>query len=494
MAVNLAVEEAVPRERRLGSITGYTGTLKDLATKGCQGCLKNKEREFTTESFCSHMHTLNQLSGIRDTVVIDHSPVGCSASQVEFNEAGVSGARREGLPGENFHQISTNIIETDTVFGAVEKVRAAIQLGYDRYHPKQIFVVQSCVACIIGEDLDGLIDEMSQELGIPIGYTPSPGFKSRVWASGFDGYNHVVGRTLIKEKSEKSNTINYIGFMPIGKDYLEGLFKELGYDMICLTGGASAEDFQKATGSVASFGQCGAQSSYMCGLLEKHYGVKYFQSHLPYGGIGLERFFREVADYVGKSEQAEEIIKREREKYHAKVEELKSKLSGKKVFIALGASFAYEYTRMCKELGMDVLHTVAYHYDPKVDNNSDDKIAAAVDVEELGMDVPTSVSDVQMVEQLITLKNNWPDIVIGRAHSITAWAAQLGLPSVETKVGLRVVGYPGLIDLGERLVRQLKNTNFEKKLRERYVSPFTNYYENLAPFSMFVEGGKKHGN
>ena len=110
------------------------------------------------------------------------------------------------------------------------------------------------------------------------------------------------------------------------------------------------------------------------------------------------------------------------------------------------------------------------------------------------MDVPTSVSDVQMVEQLITLKNNWPDIVIGRAHSITAWAAQLGLPSVETKVGLRVVGYPGLIDLGERLVRQLKNTNFEKKLRERYVSPFTNYYENLAPFSMFVEGGKKHGN
>jgi nitrogenase molybdenum-iron protein alpha chain len=145
---------------------------------------------------------------------------------------------------------------------------------------------------------------------------------------------------------------------------------------------------------------------------------------------------------------------------------------------------------MCKELGMEVVHTVAYHYDPKIDNNSDDKIAAATDVEELGMDVNTSVSDVQTLEQLITLKNNWPDIVIGRAHNITAWAAQLGLPSIETKVGLRVAGYPGLIELGERLLRQLKNTNFEKKLKERYVSPFTSTYENLSPFSLYSKGGE----
>lgn len=490
MAVNLSIEEAEPRERRLGSITGYNGTLKELATLGCQGCLKNKERDFTTESFCSHMHTLNQLSGIQDTVVIDHSPIGCSAGQIEFNEACVQGQRFAGLPGENFHQICTNIKETDTVFGAVNKVRQAIKLGYDRYHPRQIFVVSSCVACIIGEDLGGVIDEMSEELGIPIGFTPSPGFKSRIWASGFDGYNHVVGRTIIKNKAEKKNTINYIGFMSVGKDYLEGLLKKLDLDLICLTGGAEPEDFERATGSVASFGQCGAQSSYMCGLLEKHYGVKYFQSHLPYGGIGFERFFQDIADYVGKSEEGKKIITEERERFRPKVEELKAKLTGKKVFIALGASFAYEYTRMCKELGMEVVHTVAYHYDPKIDNNSDDKIAAATDVEELGMDVNTSVSDVQTLEQLITLKNNWPDIVIGRAHNITAWAAQLGLPSIETKVGLRVAGYPGLIELGERLLRQLKNTNFEKKLKERYVSPFTSTYENLSPFSLYSKGGE----
>lgn len=53
MAINLQNTEAPIRENRLGSITGYTGTIGDSVSKGSCGTLQNKERCFTQASACS---------------------------------------------------------------------------------------------------------------------------------------------------------------------------------------------------------------------------------------------------------------------------------------------------------------------------------------------------------------------------------------------------------------------------------------------------------
>ena len=136
---------------------------------------------------------------------------------------------------------------------------------------------------------------------------------------------------------------------------------------------------------------------------------------------------------------------------------------------------------------MEVIHTVAYHYDPHLDNESPDKVAAATDVYELDEDVATSVNDGQNMETMITLKHNKPDIVISRAHKASAWAVRNGITALEVKIGLPMVGYRGLVEFGELVIKTLANTNFERKFGARFKVPFTEAYLNSEPFSFIKE-------
>jgi nitrogenase molybdenum-iron protein alpha chain len=488
MAVNLNISDCETRELRLNSITGYDGTLQDMAKKGCEGCLKNRQRCFSTVSAsCNHTHAIDQLAGLDSTVVIDHAPIGCSGAQIGYT---VMKNRMGELPGkviEHAKVFSTDIRESDTVFGALDKLRDTIRAAYERHHPREIYVVTSCTSGIIGEDVYSVVREMEEELGVPIGYAAGEGMRSKIWATGFDAYCHAVAKVRLKTPEKKRNIINYVGFAARGRDYIDPLFAKLGFEVNYLTGSSTIEDFAKATEAIATWGQCGAQSSYLCGVLEKEYGIKYFQSHLPYGGIGFERFFRDVAKFIGQEELAEEILKEEREKYLGDLEKIRAQLKGKKAVLALGASFAYEYTRILGELGVEVLHAVAYHYDPKLDNNSDEKVAAAADAQELGLDVETSVNDAQQMETALVVQKYKPDFIISRAHEASPWAVRKGIPALEVKIGLSVMGYRALVEIGYYIAKELRNANFVRKLAARYESPFTEKYEELEPFTFYQE-------
>lgn len=80
MAFNLENSNVATRENRIGSITGYIGSLNDLAKQSECGTLKGCSRCFSQSSTCLSGCTLGQLSAIRDVAVIHHGPSGCSAA------------------------------------------------------------------------------------------------------------------------------------------------------------------------------------------------------------------------------------------------------------------------------------------------------------------------------------------------------------------------------------------------------------------------------
>ncbi|MDR1605052.1 MAG: oxidoreductase [Gracilibacteraceae bacterium] len=478
MALNLTNPEVQQREQRLGSITCYEGTLKDMAARGCSGCLGNQRRCFTTASSCTHFHALSLLIGIKDSVIVDHAPNGCASGLINFSSNRVTRIAKNPQHARIF---STNITERDTVFGALDKLRATIRAAYERYQPKIIYVSTSCTAAIIGEDVYSVVEEMRAELGITIGFAAVEGFKSKIWASGFDAYGHAVTDTILQAPTAKKNQVNYIAFADIGRQQVDELFARLGYEVLYLTGSTTNEEYGRASQSIATFGQCGAQSSYLAGALEQLYGVKYFQTYLPYGGIGFERFLREIGPFLGQAEQAEQIIAAERKKYRAELESLRQRLGGKTAVVLLGASYAYEYTRILRELGVNVLHTVGYHYDPRLDNQSAEPVAAVADARDFA-DVPTSVNDIQTMENYLLLRKLRPDFVVSRAHGDGCWAVRLGIPDIEGRIGLLIFGYKGLVNFGRAIADELDNQNFVRKIHAHYRSPFTPAYEAREPF------------
>jgi nitrogenase molybdenum-iron protein alpha chain len=489
MAVNLNAPSAPSREQRLGSITGYDGSLKDLASQSCNGCLKNKCRDFQTVSSCAHTHAINQLAGLADTLVVDHAPIGCAGSQICFT---IAKNKLPFVPGKPpaFHArvFSTGLTESDTIFGATEKLKDTIRRAYQRHHPREIYIATSCVSAIIGEDVYSVATEMEEELGIPVQAAAAEGLRSKIWASGFDAYCHAVSKARVKKSNIRRDTINYIGFNNMGQEHIKPLFRRLGLELICLTATSTREDFERAASSVASWGQCGSQSSYLCSVLEQECGVKYFQSHLPYGGIGFERFFLDIARYIGKEDIAREVIAEEQKKYQKEIEKIRAALKGKKGLIAMGASFAYEYTRMLGELGVETLHAIAYHFDPRLDNaDQNEPIASVADVQELNLDVPSSVNDAQQVETDLVIEKYHPDFILSRGHDATPYAVAKGIPAMNVDIGLIVIGYRGLAQFGHYLTELLHNTNFIKKLGNTYRSPFKEVYNTLEPFGFYRE-------
>ncbi len=102
--------------------------------------------------------------------------------------------------------------ENDTIFGSADKLREIVLEVNRRYSPKAIFVTSSCATGIIGEDIDSVVDDLKSEINVPIAAVHCEGFKSRIWATGFDIADHAVLSTIIKPPKEKRNIINFKNF------------------------------------------------------------------------------------------------------------------------------------------------------------------------------------------------------------------------------------------------------------------------------------------
>ena len=88
-----------------------------------------------------------QAGNIRDCVLIQHSPVGCTARNLEFNLAFRNGLERRGIEPHNINIMTTNLLENDMVFGASEKLRKAAREAFG----KKIAFAKGCE--ILGDDV-----------------------------------------------------------------------------------------------------------------------------------------------------------------------------------------------------------------------------------------------------------------------------------------------------------------------------------------------------
>ena len=208
MSANLDSSNVATRENRIGSITGYIGSLSDLASQSECGTLKGCSRCFSQSSTCLSTCALGQLSAIRDIAIIHHGPAGCSVASANSYYLDKVMAKKRGVTNDTVY-VGTDMNENDTIFGSTEKLYDIILEVNRRYSPKAIFVTSSCATGIIGEDIDSVVDDAKAEIDVPVVAVHCEGFKSRIWATGFDISDHAVLSGIVKPPKEKRNTINF---------------------------------------------------------------------------------------------------------------------------------------------------------------------------------------------------------------------------------------------------------------------------------------------
>jgi nitrogenase molybdenum-iron protein alpha chain len=470
---------AVPvREERLGSVTGYYGDFNDLVKQSRCGSLKNRERCFTQSSSCMSGCAIGQLSVIRDIAIIYHAPAGCCAGASASNIIGQQLAARIDV-SYNSVLVGSDLDENDTIFGALNQVRALVHRVNDNYKPKAIFVASSCVSGVIGEDVDGLVEELKNELDVPITAIHCEGFKSRIWASGFDVSDHAVLQGIVKPPREKRPVINYKNFFESERQQITELFARLGVTPQFLYSNSSVEELEHLSESLATVCNCGSLGTYLGNGLEELYGVPYLRVINPCGMQGFETWMREIGRIAGKPDEAERILAEERAKYLPKIEKLHEEIKALQLtaVIGMGPGFSYEVARVLQELDIEVVWILNWHYDYQHDNG---EIAPAVEylsahpAHNFGL----SVADQQNFELLNILNTYKPDLYFSRHPGSTVWGIKQGVSAIYVGDEYMIFGYKGLLSFAQTLLDTVRNRSFEKNLAARVKLPYTEWWYN----------------
>lgn len=489
MAINLQRTQAVIRENRLKSIVGYKGSIKDLVKKSKEGCLKNSKRCFSQTTSCSSGCAQFNLSLITDAAVVNHAPIGCVGDTAATNFALKWGQKMRGHELTNLRIVNTNMTEGSTVFGGSKRLKDGVREAYRRFNPKAIFVTTSCASGIIGDDIDSILQEIEEEINVPVIPVYCEGFKSQLWASGFDAAFHALLTRVVKPPEKKrSELINVINFTASGGETLKNIFARLGLIPQFVAPFSSIEEISKMSEAAATISICGTLGGYLGNGLEQKYGVPYVKALQPHGIAGMDSWLRSLGKIVGKEKEVETYIAESKERIASDLAEIKEKLKGKRVVVGMGPSFSHNYIRLLQELGLEVVWGMSWHYDAKHDDGECPQCSSTLSAQE--NDIPVSVSDQQNHEILNLLTRLKPDLYIGRHGGLAVWPTKMGIPSIMVNDEYVAFGYDGTIDFGYRIVDTLTNTSLVRNISKRVKLPYTKWWFEQDPFK-FLESEAK---
>jgi nitrogenase molybdenum-iron protein alpha/beta subunit len=472
------------REIRLGAFANYGGCTQELSRHAQGPCIKRMDRAFGQATVCQEWYSMFTLLTVRDAVSIIHAPIGCTGSGACMNIFSRMGqvVRGEGRI-TNARWVSTDLRESDIIHGGEQKLRTTIRAVEDRYHPKAIFVFTSCASGIIGDDVAGVVRETQEVVKARIALSQCEGFKTSVWASGFDAAFHAITDYLLEPRNEKDpDLVNVISPLTVGKFdeiELERLLGELGLRANFVPCFATVDALQRTVSAALTATTCATYGQYLAQELTSRYGVPHTKELMPLGIENTDRWLLQIAETLGKTEQARALIEHEHQALAGQLEPIRAKLRGKRVFVSAGQARALTLSALAAEFGFEIVGVTVYHYDQVIA----DSIQRLT--ERCG-NIKINVAQVQPFEQANLLRRLKPDLYLADEMT-TCWAARQGIPTVPIyDYGMTYLGYRGLIATGKRLVNALANPGFAVKLARHNPLPYRSTWYDQDPFKYIV--------
>ncbi|MCW3490783.1 nitrogenase molybdenum-iron protein alpha chain [Dethiobacter alkaliphilus] len=302
------------------------------------------------------------LGPLKDMVHIVHGPVGCGYYSwlTRRNKA------RTDEGGKNFIEycVTTDMQESDIVFGGEKKLAQLIDEVVETLKPNAISVSATCPVGLIGDDINAVSKAAEQRHHIPVLSFSCEGYRGVSQSAGHHIANnglmeHVIGDSDSEEAPGKY-AINMLGEYNIGGDSweIERILEEIGYTLVSvMTGNSSYEELREAHTAELNLVQCHRSINYIAEMLEKKYGTPWLKVNF----IGIEstvESLRDMALYFDDpalTQKTEEVIARELARVEPVMEQYKKICKHKTAFCFVGGSRGHHYQKLFKELGIETI-------------------------------------------------------------------------------------------------------------------------------------------
>ncbi|MDR1809585.1 MAG: nitrogenase molybdenum-iron protein alpha chain [Prevotella sp.] len=305
------------------------------------------------------------LGPTRDIINITHGPIGCGfyswltrrnqTKPIDDNDSNY-------IP----YCFSTDMQDSNIVFGGEEKLKQAIREAYELFHPKAIAIFSTCPVGLIGDDVHRVARHMMEEIGngINIFGFSCEGYRGVSQSAGHHIANNGLFKNLIGRDDEVRGDLKYrvnlLGEYNIGGDAfeLERVFEKCGINLIStFSGNSTIQKFENAHTADLNMVMCHRSINYVAEMMETAFGIPWIKVQ-PIGAKSTAKMLRKIAQYFGDKElldKVEEVIAEEMAIVEAVREKIYPKTKGKLAMLFVGGSRAHHYQDLFEELGMTTL-------------------------------------------------------------------------------------------------------------------------------------------
>ncbi|MBV5266345.1 nitrogenase iron-molybdenum cofactor biosynthesis protein NifE [Pinisolibacter aquiterrae] len=303
------------------------------------------------------------LQPITDAAHLIHAPLACEGNSWDNRGAASSGPM---LWRTSF---TTDLTELDVVLGQGErKLYKAIREIVEAHRPPAIFVYETCVTALIGDDIEAVCKHASEKFEtavIPVhaaGFVGSKNLGNKL--AGEALLDHVIGTHEPDDVGPYD--VNILGEFNLAGEFwmVKPLLDELGIRVrACVPGDARYLDVAAAHTAKATMMVCSTALINLARKMEERWGIPYFEGSF-YGvadtSEALRRLSRLLVDRGAAPElldRTEALIAREEAIVWKKLEAFRPRLQGKRVLLNTGGVKSWSVVAALMEIGIEIVGT-----------------------------------------------------------------------------------------------------------------------------------------
>lgn len=420
------------------------------------GCAKPKPG--STAGGCAFDGAQIAMLPIADVAHIVHGSIACAGSSWDNRGTRSSGADLYKIG------MTTDLTEQDIIMGRAEKrLFHAIKQAVESYQPPAVFVYNTCIPALIGDDINAVCKAATERFGVPVVSIDCAGFYGTKNLG-----NRIAGDAIVDQvvgtaepvslpenvrKDIKIHDVNLIGEYNIAGEFWSvlPLLDELGLRILCtLSGDARFQEVQTMHRAEVNMMVCSKAMVNVARKLHKKYGTPWFEGSF-YGITDTSQALRDFAKYLHDddlTQRTEALIAREEARIRELLQPWKQRLSGKRVLLFTGGVKSWSVISALQDLGMVVVATGTKK------STEEDKAR----IREL-MGEDTLMIEDGSPKALIKIVHDYKaDILIaGGRNMYTALKAKIPFLDINQEREFGYEGYQGMLELVKQLTLTIES-------------------------------------
>jgi nitrogenase molybdenum-cofactor synthesis protein NifE len=423
------------------------------------------------------------LQPVVDVAHLVHGPIACEGNSWDNRHSASSGSTiyRSGF--------TTDINELDVIYGGEKRLFKSIREIIEKYDPPAVFVYQTCVTALTGDDIEAVCKRAAEKFGKPVIPVNAPGFAgpknlgNKLGAEALLDY--VIG--TVEPECTTPYDINIIGeYNLVGELWqVKPLLDALGIRILsCISGDGRYNEIASAHRAKVNMMVCSKSMINIATMMVQRYGIPYFEGSF-YGISDMSETLRQIASLLVKQgadaeliERTERLIEVEEARAYKRIAEYKQRLQGKRVLLITGGVKSWSVVAALQEGGMEIVGT-------SVKKSTKEDKERIKEIMGEGADAHM-IDDMTPREMYAMLKEARADIMLSGGRSqFVALKARMPWLDINQERHHPYGGYEGMVELVHEIDRAIFNPVWQQV---RIPAPWGDDGETLGAVAPTVMG------